>query len=116
MRGTSDLESGGKQYADGEQEARAVMGEEIQVHWQVMLNSLTSKPGPLEGRQLGDAECFLSCHNVGKRKHPYASSLVKGSGKSQREDLCRGMGALPSSPRSLGHLRLGGWVKEMTGS
>ena len=50
---------------------------------------------------------FLRNHNVGKRKQPCTFSPEKGSGKSQREDLCRGMQALPSSPRLLLHLRLG---------
>ena len=50
---------------------------------------------------------FLSNHNVGKRKQPRTFSPEKGSGKRQREDLCRGMQALPSSPRPLLHPRLG---------
>lgn len=54
--GKSDLGSRGKKCTDAEQEAGAVMGEEIRAHWQKMLNSITSKAGRLKGRRLEDAE------------------------------------------------------------
>lgn len=111
--------SGSKKCNDTDLEAwrsGATWGEEVRVGWQVTLISLTLlvKYGLWEGTWYKDAEQqHWGAFSIVVIKHPCPFSFEKGSGKSQRVDLCRGMEAFPGSP-DLCFWGLGAWLWEVT--
>lgn len=78
------------------------------------LSYFTSKIWALGRNMVQDAEQqHWSAFSIVVIKHPCPFSFEKGSGKSQRVDLCRGMEAFPGSP-DLCFWGLGAWLWEVT--